>query len=81
LEDRLYAAVLGVGRGGLIIARGGERLEQGLYSAVLGFGPINLAVAHLVRVGDERRIDGLIFALVSGVRALGARARTPCRAA
>jgi len=33
-------------------------------------------VAHLVRVGDERRIDGLIFALVSGVRALGARART-----
>ena len=76
LEGHLYAAVLGVGRGGLMIARGGERLEQGLYSAVLGFGHINLAVAHLVRVGDERRIDGLIFALVSGVRALGARART-----
>jgi NADH-quinone oxidoreductase subunit L len=28
-----------------------------------------------VRVGDERRIDGLIFALVAGVRAMGARAR------
>jgi len=26
-----------------------------------------LAVAHLVRVGDERRIDGLIFSMVAGV--------------
>ncbi|SFR44506.1 NADH dehydrogenase subunit L [Marinobacter daqiaonensis] len=76
LEHGLYMAVLRVGRGGLTIARGGERLEQRLYSVVLGAGRASMAVADLVRVGDERRIDGLIFALVAGVRTLGARART-----
>jgi NADH-quinone oxidoreductase subunit L len=47
-----------------------------LYLAVLGVGRANLAVGRWVRSGDERGIDGLIFALVAGVRDLGARART-----
>ncbi|GGY61826.1 NADH-quinone oxidoreductase subunit 5 family protein [Marinobacter zhanjiangensis] len=76
LDGHLYTAALRVGRAALIVARGGERLEQGLYMAVLVSGRASLAVADWVRVGDERRIDGLIFALVAGVRALGARART-----
>ena len=76
LEEGLYEAALSIGRAGLIIARRGERLEQALYGAVVGVGRASLAVANLVRVGDERRIDGLIFALVAGVRAMGARART-----
>ena len=65
-----------IGRPAMAVARGGERLEQRLYLAVLGFGRANLAVAHWVRVWGERGIDGLIFALVAAVRALGARART-----
>ncbi len=76
LDDNLYAAALGIGRAALTIARGGERLEQRLYMAVLGVGHANLTVGRWVRRGDERGIDGLIFALVAGVRALGARART-----
>jgi NADH-quinone oxidoreductase subunit L len=76
LEDHLYGAALGVGRAALSVARRGERLEQRLYLAVLGAGRANLTVARLARAGDERGIDGLIFALVAGVRALGARART-----
>lgn len=76
LEGRLYDAALGIGRAALIIARGGERLERGLYAAVVGVGRASLTVANLVRIGDERRIDGLIFALVAGVRAMGARARS-----
>ena len=75
LEGLFYQAALRIGRGSLIIARGGDRLEQRLYGIVLGAGRVSLAVANLVRVGDERRIDGLIFALVAGVRAMGARAR------
>ena len=75
LEDRLYSAALHVAPRGLTIALGFERLEQGLYGAVLGAGRANLAMAHLVRVGDERRIDGLIFTLVTSVRAWGGRAR------
>tara|TARA_A100000171_G_scaffold46352_1_gene51098 strand:- start:1707 stop:2057 length:351 start_codon:yes stop_codon:yes gene_type:complete len=76
LEDHLYAAALGVDHAAVNLARGGERLEQRLYLAVLGVGRANLAVGRWVRGGDERGIDGLIFALVAGVRALGARART-----
>ncbi|WP_439510771.1 NADH-quinone oxidoreductase subunit 5 family protein [Marinimicrobium koreense] len=76
LERGLYATVLSVGRGGLFIARGCGRVERGLYAAVLGTGRASLAVAHLVRVGDERRIDGLIFSLVAGVRGWGDRARS-----
>ncbi|XGA81364.1 proton-conducting transporter membrane subunit [Halomonas sp. CH40] len=76
LESHLYLAALGVGHAVLIIARGGQRLEQRFYLAVLGVGRANLAVSRWVRGGDERGIDGLIFALVAGVRALGAQART-----
>ena len=76
LEDHLYAAAFAIGHTALSIARGGERLEQRLYLAVLGVGRANLAVGRWVRGGDERGIDGLIFALVAGVRDLGARART-----
>jgi len=71
----LYATVLSVGRGGFFIARGWGRVERGLYAVGLGTGRASLAVAHLVRVGDERRIDGLIFALVASVRGWGDRAR------
>ncbi len=65
-----------VGRPAMAIARGCERLERRLYAAVLGAGRASLAMARLVRRGDERGIDGLIFALVASVRAWGGRART-----
>ncbi|MCO7246619.1 MULTISPECIES: NADH-quinone oxidoreductase subunit L [Halomonadaceae] len=76
LENHLYAAALGIGDAALSIARGGERLEKRLYQDVLGVGRANLAVGRWVRGGDERGIDGLIFALVAAVQALGARARS-----
>lgn len=76
LERGVYDAVLRVGRGGLIIARGFQQLERGLYTAVLGLGQAGLTVGRLTRFSDERGIDGVIFALVAGVRAWGARART-----
>ncbi|WP_322002946.1 NADH-quinone oxidoreductase subunit L [Marinobacter alexandrii] len=75
LEGRLYEAVLYLGRAGLFLASAGERVERGLFNAALCVGRVSLTVATYVRVGDERRIDGLIFALVAGVRALGAQAR------
>ena len=65
-----------VGRPAMAVARGCERLEQGLYVTVLRTGHASLVLANLVRAGDERRINGLIFALVAGVQAMGARART-----
>ncbi|MBJ7274867.1 proton-conducting transporter membrane subunit [Marinobacter salarius] len=65
-----------IGRPVMAVARGCERLEGRLYDAVLGVGRAGQVVANYVRVGDEHGIDGLIFALVSGVRDLGARART-----
>ncbi|MAX31665.1 MULTISPECIES: NADH-quinone oxidoreductase subunit L [Halomonadaceae] len=65
-----------VGRPVMAVARRCDRLEGHLYAAALGVGRANLAVGRWVRGGDERGIDGLIFALVAGVRALGARART-----
>jgi NADH-quinone oxidoreductase subunit L len=43
---------------------------------VLGAGRLGLAVAGTARLLDERGIDGLIAALVSGTRSLGVRART-----
>ncbi|AXS84918.1 NADH-quinone oxidoreductase subunit L [Marinobacter sp. Arc7-DN-1] len=64
-----------VGRPAMAVARGCEWLEGRLYAAVLNVGQAGLAVARLARATDERRIDGLIFALVAGVRALGDRAR------
>ena len=75
LEGRLYEAVLSLGRAGLFLASAGERAERGLFKIVLCVGRVSLRVATYVRFGDERRIDGLIFALVAAVRALGARAR------
>ncbi|HAX09261.1 MAG TPA: NADH-quinone oxidoreductase subunit L, partial [Marinobacter hydrocarbonoclasticus] len=75
LEGRLYEAVLSLGRAGLFLASAGERTERGLFKIVLCVGRVSLRVATYVRFGDERRIDGLIFALVAAVRALGARAR------
>ncbi|MES1945179.1 NADH dehydrogenase (quinone) [Salinisphaera sp. PC39] len=65
-----------IGRPTMAIARGCERLERGLHTTVLGVGHLALAIARRVRSGDERRIDGLIFTLVAGVRDLGAQART-----
>lgn len=57
------------------IAQACERLERVLYAAVLGVGRVGVAIARLVRDGDERRIDGLIYSLVAGVRTSGNRAR------
>ncbi|BBL80355.1 hypothetical protein RxyAA322_22090 [Rubrobacter xylanophilus] len=59
----------------LAAARAADALERGLYTAVVGAGGLGLAVAEAVRLGDERGIDGLIFTLVRGTRALGGRAR------
>ena len=64
-----------VGRPVMAVARGCDWLEGRLYAAVLNVGRSGLAVARLARTSDERRIDGLIFALVAGMRALGDRAR------
>jgi NADH-quinone oxidoreductase subunit L len=43
---------------------------------VTDVGRASLAVADATRVADERGIDGLIRALVLGVRDLGGQART-----
>jgi NADH-quinone oxidoreductase subunit L len=64
-----------VGRPAMAAARGCEWLEGRLYAAVLDVGRAGLSVARLARASDERRIDGMIFALVAGMRALGDRAR------
>ena len=59
----------------MAVALGCEWLEGRLYTAVLNVGRAGLALARLARASDERRIDGLIFALVAGMRALGGHAR------
>lgn len=64
-----------VARPALAVARASDALERGLYAAVIGAGRLGLAVARATRLGDERGIDGLIFALVRGTRTLGGRAR------
>jgi len=58
------------------VARACEHLEQRLYASVLAVGRLGLAIGRATRISDERGIDGLISALVSGSLALGARART-----
>ncbi len=58
------------------IARGCEKLERSLYTGVLAVGRLGLYVGRGARLGDERGIDGLIFALVRGTVNLGNRART-----
>jgi NADH-quinone oxidoreductase subunit L len=42
---------------------------------VLGVGRLGFAAGRASRLADERGIDGLISALVDGVRRLGGRAR------
>ncbi|MFV2092503.1 MAG: NADH-quinone oxidoreductase subunit L [Hyphomicrobiales bacterium] len=58
------------------IARGCERLERALYSGVLAVGHFGLKIGRATRAGDERGIDGFIFALVRATVELGHRART-----
>ena len=60
----------------LAVARGADALDNGIHAGVLGTGLLGLALAGAARRFDERGIDGLIAALVSGTRSLGARART-----
>lgn len=57
------------------IAHGCERLERGLYNAVLAVGRFCLDIGQIVRRGDDRGIDGLIFYLVQCTVELGLRAR------
>ena len=58
------------------IARRCEKLERSLYAGVLAVGRLGLNIGRGARFGDERGIDGLIFALVRGTINLGNRART-----
>jgi len=58
------------------IARRCEKLERSLYTGVLAVGRLGLNIGRGARFGDERGIDGLIFALVRGTINLGNRART-----
>lgn len=60
----------------LSVARSADALDHRVHAGVLGAGRLGLAVAGTARLLDERGIDGLIAALVSGTRSLGVRART-----
>jgi len=62
-------------RPALALAARADRLDGAIHRVVVGVGGAGLAVARAARVVDERGIDGLIRALVAGVRALGGRAR------
>ena len=62
-------------RPALAIARGCERIERGLYDAVLAVGRLNMTIGRGSHRSDEDGIDRLIFGLVRGTVALGARAR------
>ena len=75
LERALYNEVLALGRLGLNVARNCERLERALYGGVMALGRLGLSLGQVVRLGDERGIDGLIFSLVRGMTYLGSRAR------
>lgn len=64
LEHHLYAAVLNIGRGGLIMARlVRSNDESRLYPAVLHVGRAGLAMARQVRSNDERRLHPAILHL------------------
>jgi NADH-quinone oxidoreductase subunit L len=65
-----------VARPAFALALQADRADSAIHRGVLGVGRAALAVAHAARVVDERGIDGLIWALVAGVRELGVRART-----
>ena len=64
-----------VARPALTIASAADTFENGIHRGVLGVGHAGLAVARASRLTDEKGIDGLIFALVRGIRNLGRRAR------
>jgi NADH-quinone oxidoreductase subunit L len=64
-----------VARPALALARGLDTLDRRLHVGVLAVGSAALAVANASRTTDEKRIDGLIAALVRGTRDLGGRAR------
>ena len=64
-----------VARPALAFARALDALDRGIHTGVLAVGPAALAVANASRMTDDKRIDGLIAALVRGTRELGGRAR------
>ncbi|MGB3632763.1 MAG: proton-conducting transporter membrane subunit [Rubrobacteraceae bacterium] len=64
-----------VARPALAVARAADTFDDSIHRGVLGVGRAGLAVAQASRFTDEKGIDGLIFALVRGVRDLGLRAR------
>lgn len=64
-----------VARPALVLARVLDRLDRCIHAGVLGVGGLGLALARASRLADEKGIDGLIAALVRGLRELGGRAR------
>ena len=64
-----------VARPALATARALSSFDDGIHAAVLGVGRLGFAAGRASRLADERGIDGLIYLLVGGVRALGGRAR------
>lgn len=64
-----------VARPALAVARATAEADRGVHALVLAVGRGGLAAAEATRLTDERGIDGLIRALVRGMRELGGRAR------
>ncbi|HZY64288.1 MAG: NADH-quinone oxidoreductase subunit L [Actinomycetota bacterium] len=64
-----------VARPALAVAQATDSFDDGIHRGVLGVGGLGLALARASRLTDEKGIDGLIFALVRGIRNLGRRAR------
>ena len=64
-----------VARPAFALARVLGALDRGIHAGVLAVGSATLVVASASRTTDERGINGLIGALVRGIRSLGGRAR------
>jgi len=64
-----------VARPALALARLCDGADRALQESVFKIGRGGLTVAHAAQWTDERAIDGVIRALVGGVRGLGGRAR------
>jgi len=64
-----------VARPALATARVLSVFDDSIHAVVLGVGRLGFAAGRASRLADERGIDGLISALVDGVRRLGGRAR------
>lgn len=75
VDSVLHQGVLAGGRRVLGAAATLRALDTGIHGGVTGVGAGSLATAALSRAFDERGIDGVIRGIVSGTRALGARAR------